>query len=57
MSDAEKLLDEMAMALMNCRSLVQLKFGNTDPTANAAVEEAGSALSRYRNFKDTRRDG
>lgn len=37
--------DELRTALRNCLSLVELKFGNTDPTANAAIEQALAALN------------
>ena len=37
---------DLAEALRNCLSLVELKFGNTDPTGNAAIEQAHAALRK-----------
>lgn len=41
--EAERQLDEALAALANCVSLVELKFGNTDDIANAAIEQARAA--------------
>ena len=38
--------EELVEALKNCRSLVQLKFGNTDPTANAAIAQADAVIAK-----------
>ncbi len=35
---------DLKMSLFNCLSLVELKFGNTDPTANMAIAEARALL-------------
>lgn len=36
---------EVLAALENCLSLVKLKFRDTDPTANVAIEEAEAAIA------------
>lgn len=37
---------DLLEALRNCLSLVELKFGNTDQTGNAAIEQAKAALAK-----------
>lgn len=37
---------ELVAALLNTRSLVRLKFGNTDETANAAIAQANAAIAK-----------
>lgn len=38
--------EELITALQNCCSLVELKFGNTDPTGNAAIAQADAVLAK-----------
>ena len=37
---------DLLEALGNCLSLVELKFGNTDPTGNAAIAQARAAIAK-----------